>query len=926
MSANKHSNPAVFSEKGLGISTDDGLARDLLNKQLEALAVHQHWDQSQASDPDNSAINALNSFDKNSPIVSGRVLLSLPYIHCYKVQISGRSIPIVAAALTQSPTTPLGVRGGETIPVDSQVIVWQPKSGKLGYIIGIVPPITSADSLNISDHVQQGGNSGVKKVESIRNIPKAVKDGMGWVPLSGGRPMDSTSLEFSRISETGIGILIDSFQAYLRVNETTGLFLNYFDNYARLAGLSLNLMSYCENNLQTYDEGENFALRGHVTFPWEATGMYTYGEKFSEENDKEKVQLDRDFPFAEEDVEDLSQTPVYRLTDYTGYMGQGWNRTLMKPAEESGKRLMTDADSGMDTGLFNEFLALDGSYSVRSAKSFTVAKYPLIPNPRRKRDNADALGDDLTNDNDYKFSGVFGTGSDHKVKEWNTEAVEELSNLMRPAGILDMMAHHYNWKSTHPFAYHKKDYYYPEESEGRYLSQIDFYVGKYDEAYIEVKPSTKLAISENYGDVDYYNTASFFSLTDDGSVVIGDGYGSQILMSGGQIRLEAGGDVMLMSGSRVVTLSKEAIIRTKDSIDISSSDKDVRIKAENNLHTLASSVLIEATSEGLFQLYKNSVGEAVVGTGITLLSKLSGVNMLSSDVFVRTGVAGRGGQFVLDLNNGNGNFTAYGSNFNYFASQAVGIWHSPTGQDEPVELIDKFHFFSPNVSAINGPTINQSTFAAVGDGAFIGAEKDFLGKGGCYVLSTMACRKGISGLFDSSQGDFPAEVNKFFDQATEGVTNLLDRGKELFEQTFPGLWWLEGFPGNTDLLEDQIGFSFRDTSDEGQAYGYAQDKFFMLETRYQQLQRSGLADGDSKPWEENSVSYQGKELYPWPGRVNWKDNETLLRYENGEETYKLFDLGGFAKNRQDEEEINVNYEEPRFSAWDKVIPSDEYKL
>ena len=927
MSANNKSRPAVYAASGPGTLPGDPLVQDLVNRQLEAAPVQQQEvTGNQASDVNNTAINALNAFNSDAPLLTGRVLLALPYVHCYKVQVGGRSTPIVAAALTQHPTTPLGVRAGETIPVDSQVIVWQPSSGKLGYIIGIIPPTTTDDKLNISDHIQQGGNSGVKKVESIRTIPKSVEDSMGWVPLSGGRPMDSTSLEFSRMSETGVGILIDAFQAYLRINETTGLFLNYFDNYAKLAGLSLNLMSYCENNLQTYDEGENFALRGHVTFPWEATGMYTYGEKFSEENDKEKVQLDRDFPFGEEDLEDLAQTPVYRLTDYTGYVGQGWNRTLMKPAGESGKRLMRDSGE-TDTGLFNEFLALDGSYSVRSAKSVTIAKYPLIPNPRRKRDNADALGDDLTNENDYKFSGVFGEGVDHKVKEWNTEDVEELSNLMRPAGILDMMTHHYNWKSTHPFAYHKGDYYYPDESNNRYLSNVDFYVGKFDEAYVEVEPSTQLAISENYGDVDYYNTASYFSLTDDGSVVIGDGYGSQILMSGGQIRLEAGGDIMLMSGSRVVTLSKEAIIRTKDSIDISSSDKDVRIKAENNLHTIGGSVLVESTSEGLFQNYKDNVGEFASGTGITLLSKQSGVNLLCSDVFVRTGAAGRGGQFVLDLNNGNGNFTAYGSNFNYYASQSVGIWHSPTGQDEPVELIDKFHFFSPFVSAINGPTINEGLFVAAGQQAFVGAERDFLSKGGCFVLGNMACRKGIAGIGDSSQGAFPSEVAKFFDDAKSATEGLLDRGKNVFEQVFPGLWWLENFPGNTDLLEDQIGFSFRDTSDEGQAYGYSPDKFFMLETRYQQLQRSGLADGNSQPWSENSVTYQGKELYPWPGRVNWKDNATLLRYENGEETYKLFDLGGFAKSRLDEDlNINADYEEPRFSAWDKVIPSDEYKL
>lgn len=925
MSINKHGKPAVFSSAGPGTSPGDNLVQDQVNRQLESMPVQQQEvTGTQASDSNNAAINALSSFDSNTPLCVGRVLLSLPYVHCYKVQVGGRSTPILASALTNTPTTPLGVRNGEAIPVNSQVVVWQPSSGKLGYIVGVIPPTTTSDALNISDHVQQGGNSGVKKVEAIRNIPKSVDDGMGWVPQSGGRPMDSTSGEFVRMSETGIALLIDSFQAYLRINETTGLFLNYFDNYAKLAALSLNVMSYCENNLQTYDEGENFALRGHVTFPWEATGMYSHGEKFSKENDKEKVQLDRDFPFAEEDVEDFSQTPVYRLTDYTGYVGQGWNRTLMKPASENGKRLMTDSDD--DTGLFNEFLALDGSYSVRSAKSITIAKYPLIPNPRRVRDNADAKGDDLTEENDYKFSGVFGEGDEHKVKGWDDGDVEELANLMQPAGILDIMAHHYNWKSTHPFYYHKKDYRYPQEEEGRFLSNVDFYVGRFDESYVEVQPSTQMEISESYGDVDYYNTASFFSMTDDGSVVIGDGYGSQILMSGGQIRLEAGGDVMLMSASRVVTLAKEAIIRTKDSIDISSSDRDVRLKAERNLHALSGNVLLEATNPGAFQLYKDKTGEDVFGSGITLLSKGGSVNMMTQEMYVRTGLARNGtsagfGSLVFDADNGKGDIAAYARSFSFFTDSGLGIWHSPTGRDAPAELIDQYHFFGPNFSAINGPVVCKRDFI-VQEG-FLGAEKDMIGKGGCFVLGRMACEEGIKGLGDSSKGGFPAQVEFFFDSFDFFTEQLEEFGKERFNQIFTDRWWLENYPGNDKLLEDEIGFSFRDKSDEGQAYGYSQDNFFILETRYQQLGRSGLASNQGQPWQENSVDYQGKELYPWPGRVNWKDNDTMLRYENGDDTFKLFDTGGFAKSREDNRE---DYEEPRFSAWDKVKPSDEYKL
>ena len=190
--------------------------------------------------------------------------------------------------------------------------------------------------------------------------------------------------------------------------------------------------------------------------------MYKDGEKFSKTNG-EDIQLDKDQPFGLEDIQDYAQTPVYRLTDYTGYIGQGFNRTLMKPAKESGVRKMSDAEADKDDGLFQELVALDGSYSVRSAKQILFSKYPAIPNPRRKRSNEDGKGDDKEYGGDYKFSGKFGNGDPHIVKDWDDSEETDQPALLRTAGILDLIAHHYNWKSTHPFYYHTKDYAYPEE-------------------------------------------------------------------------------------------------------------------------------------------------------------------------------------------------------------------------------------------------------------------------------------------------------------------------------------------------------------------------------------------------------------------------------------------------------------------------------
>lgn len=919
--------PIVYGDRNLNINDNDFLITSDLRKRLESLYP---WDRElsgqQASDTYTNAANQLGAIDRDTPLRVGKVLLAYPYVHCYKIQISGRQGTTVATALSRESHSPIGVKTGDVIPPNSNILVWLPKGSNIAYIIAVIPAPTLVDSANASDLVQAGGNSGVKKVEAYRNVPKSAAYGHSWTSQSCGRPMDGVSGEYVRMSETGIGLLIDSFQTYLRVNEACGLWLNYFDSYAKLAALSLHVTSYCEHVLQQNDEGELFSIKGYATYPWEMAGMYAPGETSTQTNDEEKVQLDKQFPFASEDLKDFSQVPVYRMTDYTGYLGQGFNRTIVRPAGNAGPRLMTDAENAPDTGLCQQLMALDGSYSVKSAKQLTFAKYPLIPNPRRKRQVEDALGDDLTKDNNYKFSGQFGNGADHKVLDWQDAAVTDLPNLVRPAGILDLLTHHFNWKSTHPFQYHEKDYVYPEEGDtNSQLDHVKFYRGNMEEAYVTLNP-VKLKIDDRYQDVNYYNTASIISLAEDGSVVIADGYGSQILLGGGQIRLEAGGDVMLMSGARVVTLAKEAITRTKGSIDISSSEKDVRIKAEANMQLLAGNggsggMLLESKGVGITQDYTNKIGENVKAAGIVLLSKGGSIDTMANSIYLRTGLTetsanAGGGSFIIDCAKGLDSFYCYAKTQSFFNNTFFGIWNSPTLENTDTS---KVAYFSPSLSIIEGPCIVTKELVSLG---IIGAKKSILSLDGIYAVGTMACRDGIKGLGDSSQDGFPGQVASFIEEYERIPPPYEQMGGGMMSIAYTSNAWAKNRSGNTNLLENEIGFSFRDDSDKtGEAYSYQADKFFMLEPRWQQLTRMGLVAGSGEQWQENSVLYQGLQLYPWPGKVNWVDNQTLLGYSNSDQ----FFLFGQDKARP-RSENQSSYEEPIFEDWKKLTGNDDYTL
>lgn len=918
--------PAVFNERSTGLNHSNHQILSAFSTLWEA---HSSWQKINSGKPGSDkfldALTHSNPLTEDSPLAIGKVVLAMPYLHCYKVQIAGRNAPCIAIAVSQHSHSPMGVRAGEVIPPNSDVILWKPATSKTAYILAVIPLNLINDKFNLSDDIQQGGNSSPKKVEAYRNIVRTAARGHDWVAQTSGRPMDGTLNEYVRMSETGIGILIDSFQTYLRVNEACGLWLNYFDSYAKLSGLSLDIQSYCEHTTQRYDEGENFASRGHIMYPWEAVGMYGYGEQFTKTNNLESVQLDKKFPFGSEDLLYPDITPIYRLTDHTGYIGQGFNRTLAKPAKETGPRRLSTAASERDTGLFQELLTLDGSYGIRSAKQVIIAKYPVIPVPRRKRAPEDAQGDDYTENNDYKFSGIFGEGDEHKVRDWDSSSATLVPNMLRPSGIMDLMTHHYNWKSTHPFFYHKKDYDYPEEGDtDGPLNQVEFYRGRREESYVFISP-TKLNIDSRYGSVNYFKNAASFVITDDGSLVLSDGYGSQITMGGGQIRLEAGGDVMLMSGARVVTLADEAIIRTKGSTDISSSEKDVRIKAEVNMQLLAGNagyggMLLESKGAGVYQAYENKTGEQVIGSGITLLTRGGGLNLLSKYTYVRTGVdegnAESTGDFVIDCANGRSSVVCYSRGVAMFNSIGVGMWHLPVGQ---TELDIKYsNYLGPRFSKIQGPLVIEKDVCIVNNG-YLGVANSIYSARGIFAVGQMACRDGVVGSTNTDQ--FASAVDKFIADFADYSQKVTEIGSPILGAYFPDFYWQSNLPGNTQLLENDMGFSYRDESSKTNlVYGYMPGKFLLLESRWQQLGRMGLT-AEGPAWTEKSVSYQGEKLYPWPGRKNWVETQALLGY-NAEDNFILFDQDK-AKSRKANQ---ADYEVPTYKNWKTQVCDGNYKL
>ena len=876
-----------------------------------------------SSDPNSTGASYLFGAGQYE-VFSGVILFAFPYLHSYKVQLdSGPTITAIATASTS--LGPIGAGDSSVLSAGSNVLVAWPANSSYAYIIGGLPYLSSDDKKNLAVQMQLGGNADITKPRLYKETVGSAKNSIQNYGC--GRPLDSTSMDVSFTAETGVTFLLDPYQIAVSINEACGLFLNWFDNYAKLTGFQLDIESYVEHIRQRYDEGENVYFRGGMIYPWESVGCYEENKDFTKgfRPTPHECQGNKETPYAGRDIEENKHiTPIYRTMEYGGYLGQGFSRFLMKPDPTNGGDGFRKYFSGeVDYGLWQESVALDGSYSLRSAKSVFISKYVLIPIPRRQTKVEDLEhGDDSRKEQGqepYRFSGKFAPGPEHKVGDIKAE--DDNKNLLRASAVLDLMAYNYNWKGTHPFFYHLQDYNYPDESTLTDLEKVQSklsFGSLSSKSYLEEPDKKSLKIDDRYDDVDYFQSIAYFTILEDGGVLIGDGYGSQITMTGGQIRLEAPGDVMLMPGTRAVTLCDEFLVRAKNNIELSSSEKDVRMKAEKNMQLLSGNggsggTLIENKSTSNAHTYKEKRGDEVADNGITLISKESEVGILGEDVYIRSSATGTG-DIVLDTK-GYGNVNTYLDAFNVFmaANRGISVWEGlGAGTEEPSDP-SATHKISSNGSFVG------SWFAAQGD--LLATQGNVVCDENVYAIKNIVAGETLAhkpGLFVAKHdgSTFSNAVNS----ALNNLDSSIDTVKSFGDDVFRGIsakYYTQDFQlGNTTFISELVGFSFNDKVSN--PYGYSE--FIMGQPRWQQLVDVGMAEG-GETWTEKSVSYQSAELYPWPGKENWVEGEGYKKYD----THELFDTsGGYAKDRGSPG--SSPYEEPELEEFKSEAPDGNYKL
>jgi hypothetical protein len=567
-----------------------------------------------------------------------------------------------------------------------------------------------------------------------------------------------------------------------------------------------------------------------------------------------------------------------------------------------------------DVCVFRESIGLDGTYSLLSAKRLHIGKRCKIVVPKEIKVPEDAQGDDAAANN-YKFSSVFGSAQTHKIQDV-AGITGKHQAIHRCAGVLDMVAYIVNWQPMHPFYYHQRDFKTWQESEDTTFNRIQEKLNFDDfDSFGELRDPAPVPvhIDHRYGDVDYFERESFLIFHDDGSVQIGAGDGTHIVMARGSINIQAPDRISMEAGTDVVTLSNQLVMRAKRSIDLSASQHDVRIKAAKNMHFLAGNsgsggMLLESKSIGSAQNYTGLVGEDVQSSGIVFLAKESTVAALASQVYLRTGGPGlTAGNITLDAGRGNNTVSIYAHDINTYSTGPVTFSFGPI--DERSEVCEVYRF-GYDYCLIDVPMDLGGQLRCYRGGG-IYTQGDIVSLG-CIVS---ACKIGTP-----AGGSLGIIASSYFMPITAAMNGLQDQAALLISTAaswhrteIVSVYYQQYQIGNSCAVAD-MGFSFRDPLVPGAQYSTTQ--FVWAEPRWQMMIRFGLATG-GVTWIEDGVEYQSRETYPWPGRVQWQVNQNYQQLDS----LTMFD----AAEGQDSDRPGT-YETATLSPLDAVVMEGNYKL
>lgn len=784
----------------------------------------------------------------------------------YLIRVPAGTI-LPAVELSTCSVVPMGSRPIGGYSIKSRVLVAFDPQFDFPVILGATPKALGDFRLMIPDSMVMRSRVGF--IEDAMHYSEFSDPQSNLLIHSAAKPIDCLPGDWGIASDLGLSMFLGRTLASLKASDLAKIEAFWGDDLLRLVGYNYELFTAGLEDRRFNDEGEYSEVIRRTSYPWEGMGVR---EKGTNPTVDESGRLEPGSEKAKFEPKDVDQLIIPRQTILRGYLGDVEREIVSCPPDD----LETEnfEEETKHRGLLEVVKSSDGTLAMRSAKAIILEKYSLIPVPKEIAAPEDPNGDSVE-------SGYMPAGDGEEVPEfaWGDETNPDL----RSAQLFDYLAYTYGKYTTLGLVKHEKDWYYPNESELDKPVNGTVYdkgYGALDSSFSLPLPTVGTLLIDHRGGKDsikYYQSRSCIAQLDDGSILLQDGYGSQIAMKGGNIFITCPGDVWTLPGRSAITWAPfDAVIRAGNSAELTASKKDVRIKAEKNLHMLGGNsgtvggVLIESKSTGpsVAADYAFS-GEQVTSHGITLKASDSSIHAFGSDIHIGLSPdsTGRiaidaddkdiymhakdvfseldGGTFAV-LGKNEDNLLAVNANATIISNNThIGgsVIIAPANSDSPADLIVGGSVISHGTCVIDGTVITNGSYLSLGSQSVGKIDK----------------RVDLGTTKEQLGDDIGAQVTA----VRERIEDVREQVKEN-DHTAPG----------HEEFQNKIGFSFRDSEED---LKLDEESFKIYEAPWQQII---TAAGDQKSWEEPSVTAPNGDItMPHPGRKAWEEWESYATVE-----------------------------------------------
>jgi hypothetical protein len=905
------------------------------------------------------------SFNNTGHICYGRIVDGSAATNCYRVMIERATAPKMAVPLMHTSQAVIGATEINNYAPNTTVLLYAHNSLNYAIILGVIPDPAVIGRESIHDVITGASR---KRVDEADKRYLQLMDNGGIANFSSWKPFDSLQgSEWGATTISGLKVTLDDFMVQMAVNEFTGIFGFYHDQLLRIGGYNFQTWTAGHERDAYMDQAEYNDTQGYSPYPWEAMGMLKPGNDMIQTYAPESFTKAAGRPYYSNwENKYENQQPFHRTQKFYGYYGQGSRAIVCAPPRSANwwaykfngggdpsppfetkiKNEWTTSSPAIKgppktpapvniedpvnapIGLAEDNTAIDGRRFIASAKGIVIAKRMLLPSPARLRRPEDGNGDDA--EKNYKAAGKYGSGPAHTITGDIETTDDKLPHLQRVAGVLDLHAYLFNYTGLHPFHWHEKDYRTYEQSEltyAQYNSHIPDYSILKGSMYLPQPKSVKLDIDHRYLNQDFYESEAYFTILEDGAVVIGDGYGAEIRMCAGSITISAPGDVWLKPGKNAqMWAGRDIIMRANSGVDISTTEESVRIKAEQNVMILAGNdtskkqggVLIESRAAAPTYNF-DEPGDAVTFGGIVLRAKESEVIGLGKNIYMRTtgGYGGTGAQagcITLDASLGDGNIVTKSRNIFQYADTLGGFYQYFRNFKTPGAARGVANIFTRQQTLLGSKLYVNG--AVTGDGkadgyAFLARGHIVTNKGHIFTQN--------GGMVAPCQGDCSGKINEAIEKIKAFAAIELPKIlTEIDAEVWAALWYNANRPGNADTIK-KLEFSFRRDED----YRVDND-FAVFEDRWQQYAR--LAGQSPGLWEERPVKTgAGIETWPFPGKSKMTEPGVFKQQD-----FSIVDVIDNAFRDKDRGagsgDLTPPYKEPKFSEPQsgKSLKSDYY--